>query len=117
MKNKNKLAMDGMLGIVFSVAVSFNAYAEEIIEPVVSGMKLELGNYVQQVEVRSKSFGPGFCAVEFNIGRDEVRILAPPLVWSDWVKADTAYLSPANVKVEENVVCDVGVLSEVKFHK
>lgn len=112
MKNKSHM----LLALLFA-AQATSALAEEVVEPFIDGAILELGADIQQVEVRAKSLGPGFCAAEFNVNQDTVRITAPPLTWSDWSKAERIYLSPSTVKLGVRVICDTGVLAEVKYSR
>ena len=91
--------------------------AEEVTIPAIDGIVIELGNYVQQVKIRVQSIGPGFCAVEYNLGDDTLGILAPPLVWTDWMPFETAFLSPTSVKFSENTICATGALAELQYQK
>ena len=54
--------MKHFIAFFVAIALSFAALANagEVTSPVIDGMTLRLGNYVQRVQVRAKSFGPGF---------------------------------------------------------
>ena len=91
--------------------------AGEIVNPVVDGMTITLGDYVQQVEVRAKSFGPGMCQVEFSIDGESYGFLAPPLTWSPWTKAGPAFIRKRTVKIGFSQGCDTGAIGEIKYSK
>ena len=91
--------------------------AEQVVYPVIDGMTLNLGNYVQRIEVRAKSLGPGFCGVRFTFAGDSSGFLAPPFRWSSWTPVGPAYLGPTRGSLGYTVVCDTGAIAQVRFHK
>jgi hypothetical protein len=58
--------MSSSMGLL-AIFIHTHAIALERSYPVVNGMTLRLGNSVQKVEVRAKSFGPGDCGVKFAL--------------------------------------------------
>lgn len=89
----------------------------EIKSPVTNGMTIELGNYVQQVKVRAKSFGPGACGVEFFISGETSGFLAPTLFWSPWTKIEPAFLGESKQEVGFSEICDTGAIAEIRYFK
>jgi hypothetical protein len=84
--------------------------------PVRDGMVLRLGNAVQRVRVRAKSFGPGGCGVTFTLsGKEAGSFVAPPLTWSPLTPIGDGYLGRANPTLGFDAICDTGVLVEVRY--
>lgn len=84
--------------------------------PVVNGMLLKLGNYAQNLEVRAKSLGPGFCGVRFSSTYfSPFEFLAPPLVWGGWLEIPFGFLGSGSVVLNYSVLCDTGAVAEVRF--
>ena len=103
--------------IVCTCLSSAHLYSDEIVSPVVDGMTLQLGDYVQEVKVRVKSLGPGFCGTVFTLQTTETQFLAPPFVWSDWISLEPFSFGKNTMKLGLRVVCDTGVIAEVKYEK
>lgn len=107
---------------IFVVAFLFlsmrsSASASEVIVPVIDGMTIQLGNTLQQLKVRAKSFGPGFCGVKFIFyGSGTYHLLAPPLKWSKWTKLGAAFAGVA-IKIGFVEVCDTGAIAEIRYYK
>lgn len=91
------------------------AVADRVTAPLIDGMTIELGNYVQRIEVRVRSMGPGKCAVEVSAGGETIGILAPLTEMSAWTQVGPAYLSPSAVSVGFRTVCDTGAVGEIRY--
>lgn len=111
--------MKHFIAFFVAIALSFAALANagEVTSPVIDGMTLRLGNYVQRVQVRAKSFGPGFCAVTFELGGQSKGVSAPPLTWSNWFDVGPAYIGPQSPTLGFSIGCDTGAIAEVKYLK
>lgn len=107
------------LSLSFLIGATGAAEAEKIQHTLTDGMVIELGNYVQTVEIRAKSLGPGGCAVKYTLGNtgNQVQIFSLPGIWSAWARAPQAYFGPTKLKVEEDVICDTGVIAEIRYEK
>jgi hypothetical protein len=53
------------------------AHGNQMEAAVVDGMTLSLGDHVQNIEVRAKFFGPGFCGVRIRVAGNDLQFLAP----------------------------------------
>lgn len=85
--------------------------------PVVDGMAVPLGDFAQNIEVRAKSLGPGFCAVHFVAGQaSPFEFQAPPLVWGDWLEIPYGFIGAGSITLGFKILCDTGALGEVRFH-
>ena len=93
------------------------ANAAEITSPVVDGMVLHLGDYVQRVAVRAKASGPGACAVTFSIGGQNSGFLAPPSSWSPWTEIGPGFVGKSAQKLGYSVNCDTDAIAEVRYSK
>lgn len=112
------IATVAKLSIIIGANIS---RAEEIKVPVVDGMTITLGNYLQNVQARAKSMGPGLCAVRFSFNGSfpkQTRLFAPPLVWSKWQDLKPTFVNgPITVTVNYDEECDTGAIAELKYHK
>lgn len=84
--------------------------------PFVNGMSISTSNSISTVEVRAKSFGPGFCGVRFNTMGGTTQFLAPPLLWGEWMQL-TVHMGEVNYTITNEVLCDTGVVAEVRYQK
>ena len=75
-------------------------------------MTISTSDSVANVEVRAKSVGPGFCAVEYSTFGGRVGFDAPPLTYSGWTVL-VSHVGKAEFIISERVICDTGVLGEV----
>jgi hypothetical protein len=91
--------------------------AAEVVAPAVDGMLIDTkDNVLQQVRIRVKSFGPGFCAVRIIFAGKIHSISAPPLTWSSWTAIGPAVNGGA-YDLDFTPECDTGALGEVKYDK
>lgn len=93
---------------------------EEVTLPVIDGMTLNLGNYVQTVRVRAASMGPGVCAVEFSVGvagSGKLGFLARPGTWSPWTDIPHGFIGAMSTTLRFSALCDTGAIAQVKFHR
>jgi hypothetical protein len=88
----------------------------QVVAPIVDGMRITTSDSVANVEVRAKSIGPGFCAVEYSTFGGKVGFDAPPLTFSGWTVL-VSHLGKADFTISERVICDTGVLGEVRYFK
>lgn len=88
----------------------------EVIEPLVNNMNIHTGNVVANLLVRAKSLSLGFCATKVSTNTNEVGILAPPQMWSDWYTLDS-YLGETSFDINSSVECDTDVIFEIKYFK
>lgn len=88
----------------------------QVTEPLVSGMLVKTSNSVANVEVRSKSLGPGFCAVNISSSLGSSAFLAPPFSWSPWTNL-FSHVGAVGTTVTTSVGCDTGALFEVRYFK
>lgn len=105
--------------LLWVAVASFSpAQAAQVTSVATDGIKLSLGNHWQQVELRVKSMGPGACAIKYSLGNgNNLEVLAPPLVWSKWLKFPVTYGGSTHVTLREHVVCDTGVIAEIRYHR
>ncbi len=108
------------LAVMFIVLIGFaggssHAQDDKAVVPFIDGMTINTSDSVASVEVRAQSIGPGFCASRFSAGQHTVDILAPPLTWSDWVEL-TAHIGAVSFTLGSTVMCDTGVLAEVRYY-
>lgn len=101
--------------IVKASTLDVNGGAQTII-PLVDGMTINTADVAANVEVRARSYGPGFCAVKASAGGQEIGIAAPPGIWSDWFTL-TSHLGKATFVINSEVVCDTGAQFEVRYYK
>jgi hypothetical protein len=107
--------MSSSMGLL-AIFIHTHAIALERSYPVVNGMTLRLGNSVQKVEVRAKSFGPGGCGVKFALSGDGGgEFIAPPLSWSSWTKIRIGYFGRSKTTLGFEAACDTGALAEVRY--
>ena len=111
-----KVSLFLMLTVVFLTSI-VPVRAGEVKGPVIDGMVLSLGNFVQRVKVRAKSLGVGACAVTFTIGGETTGFLAPPIIWSPWEEIGPGFFGVSNQRLDFNVECDTGAVAEVMFQK
>lgn len=100
-----------------SALLSWQAGGTEVTQPAVDGMVLQLkSDALQQVKIRLKSFGPGFCQVTIDLAGKTNSYAAPPLTWSTWLPIGPG-LSGGAHKLGFSPGCDTGALGEVKYDK
>jgi hypothetical protein len=80
-------------------------------------MSLTLGNHIQQVQVRAKSLGPGFCAVTFELAKQSTDIAAPPLTWSSWTNVGPGFTGVTTQRLGFSIGCDTGAVAQVMYSK
>ena len=85
-------------------------------EPFVEGMKITTGNSTANVQVRAKPLAVGVCGVKFSTAGGNAQFLAPPQVWSPWTNL-VSHVGSVDLTISSEVVCDVGVIAEVRYHK
>jgi len=98
------------------VAKAQMAAPTQVVAPFIDGMTITTGDVVGNVEVRAMSMGPGACGVTFSAGSDSTQFLAMPGVYSPWTVL-TSNIGVVNFTLGENVVCDTGVVAEVRYWK
>jgi hypothetical protein len=99
------------------VAGASSACAGEVTQQIVDGMIVEgKPNTLQQIQIRLKSFGPGFCGVDLQFLDSHEKIAAPPLVWSRWFPFGGAFNSGSHA-LGFSEDCDTGAIGEVKYIK
>ncbi|HCH1046394.1 hypothetical protein R8N68_04995 [Vibrio sp. 1974] len=105
---------------IVSLIISFNSVADtnntKSVIPFVDGMTITTSDNAGTVEVRAKSLGPGGCGVQFSSYDNSTQFLAPPLQWGAWVEL-AAHLGEVTYKIENEVLCDTGVLAEIRYYK
>lgn len=80
-------------------------------------MAVPLGDFAQNIEVRAKSLGPGFCAVRFEAGEaSPFEFHAPPLVWGKWLEIPYGFIGAGTITLSFTILCDTGALGEVRFY-
>lgn len=82
--------------------------------PFIDGMTIRTEDVAATIEVRVQSLGPGACATRFLAGTHSVDILAPLLSWSEWHEL-TSHLGSVSVTLNNIVMCDTGVVAEVRY--
>ncbi|MCJ9720793.1 hypothetical protein MOV66_10240 [Agrobacterium sp. SHOUNA12C] len=88
----------------------------QVVVPLVDGMTIQTADVTANVEVRARSYGPGFCAVKASAGSQEIGIAAPPEVWSDWFVV-ASHLGRATFSLSSEVICDTGAQFEVRYYR
>lgn len=97
-------------------AASF-VYAGQVTQQIVDGMIIEgKPNTLQQIQIRLKSFGPGFCGVDLRFLDSHEKIAAPPLSWSGWFPFGGAFSNGSHA-LGFSEDCDTGAIGEVKYIK
>lgn len=113
MKSSKKWMLLPSMALLVTLAAADSKYQTSL----VSGMTVTTANSVATVEVRAKSFGPGFCGVNFSTDHgDKVTISAPPLAYSDW-RSLASHIGSVTYRVEYEATCDTGALAEIRYFK
>ena len=86
------------------------------VEPYSSGLRITTSNSIANVEVRARSMGPGFCAVRFSTMGGQTQFLAPPVGWSPWTTL-AAHVGVATYTINETILCDTGMIAEIRYFK
>ena len=92
------------------------ASAMQTTQPLTNGMTITTSNSVANVEVRAKSFGPGFCAVGISSPYGQSNFLAPPLTWSPWTHL-FSHMGAITATLGTSVGCSTGAVFEVRYFK
>ena len=92
------------------------ADSQQVVVGLIDGMVIQTGNSWGNVEVRAKSFGPGFCATHVTVGDKTVSIAAPPLAYSNWVVVNS-YGGSVSFAISKEDICDTGTIAEVRYWK
>lgn len=99
----------------FAVALATQVAAKQTTSQLVDRMVIHLKpGLLQQIEVRAKSFGPGFCEVRVTFLDKQVVIVGPPLTWSTWTKVGPA-VTGGSRNVGFTPKCDTDALGEVRY--
>lgn len=88
----------------------------QVVVPFINGMTINTGNSIANVEVRAMSLAAGFCGVSFSTFGGSTQFLAPPQTWSPWTIL-VSHIGEASFTITNSVVCDVGVIAEVRYFK
>lgn len=107
------------LTIVVAMVLTAPAHSrnEMTTSPIADGMIINTRDKVlQQVEVRVKSFGPGFCQVSVTFADEPHSFSAPPLSWSDWFKLAPA-VNGGSYRLGFEPGCDTGAIGEIRYLK
>lgn len=107
-------AMPLSLGPVYAVSSASTAASVQRIVAFVDGMTIKTGDVIANVEVRAKSVGPGMCGVTFTGGGGSTQFLAPPIAYSPWTVL-TSHTGAISMRISHSVVCDTGVIAEIRF--
>jgi hypothetical protein len=96
-------------------SLSAAAGAREITVSLHNGMSISTCNCVANIQVRAKSFGPGFCdtRISNNFGHS-VQISAPPFTWSNW-EVLNSHIGEMTFTINVSAKCDTGALFEIKY--
>jgi hypothetical protein len=112
----NGLQVIGGAAILLVMRIE-SVHAEEVVLPAVDGLIVKTKAAVlQQVKLRLKTFGPGFCDVRVVFAGQVQSVVAPPLYWSNWLPIGPA-VSGGAYELAFSPQCDTGALGEVKFEK
>lgn len=114
---KNLIAANGFFTFIAAILVAGTAFATEngkTVVLLVNGMTITTGNSYATVEVRAKSFGPGFCAVDVHANGDTAGVLAPPFVWSTWQNLSN-HIGTVSYTLSYDKKCDTDALVEVRY--
>jgi hypothetical protein len=100
------------------VPFSFAQTQQALVTALLDGMTIVTSDSMAVIEVRSKSFGPGFCEVEVTAARGSearsIRIASPPLAWSNW-EAVASHTGTTAYQLSTRELCDTGALFEVRY--
>lgn len=109
--NNQPLLLDALVASPLPAAVA----AREVTVSLHNGMSITTCNCVANVQVRAKSFGPGFCDTRIsNSFGNAVQISAPPFSWSNW-EILNSHLGEVTYTINVSAECDTGALFEVKY--
>lgn len=104
------------LALMAISSAALAADSVQVVAPLINGMTIRTGDSWGNVEVRAKSFGPGFCATHVTVGDKTVSIAAPPMSWSGWVVANS-YGGSVSFEISKEDICDTGTIAEVRYWK
>lgn len=97
-----------------TVAQAKGPPGQNVTLPLISGMTVRTANVVDNVQIRAKSYGPGFCAISVSSTFGSVNFLAPPLVWSNWATL-FSHINSVATTVSTSAECDTGALFEIRY--
>ena len=112
MKKTMKFHLAGAL-ILFLFFSSFTPMGE-ITSEYTGSTTVQTCNCKGVVQVRALSNGPGACAVTFKTSKGETAVTALPHVWSAWVTV-YEHTGKTDVTIDNDVLCDGGVRTQVKY--
>ena len=104
------------LALLLASTTAIAADSQQVVVGLVDGMYIQTGNSWGNVEVRAKSFGPGFCATHVTVGDKTVSIAAPPYAYSGWVIVNS-YGGSVSFQISKEDICDTGTVAEVRYWK
>lgn len=98
----------------FMPIAAADAAEQQRVVGLVDGMVVTTSDSWANVEVRAKSFGPGFCSTEVTVGDKTIIIAAPPIVYSAWTIVNS-HGGSVDFTVSKKDNCDTGTLAEVRY--